>query len=262
MKKINRYIILAAATVFLFSCKKESDSNKPVLKLSPEFVNQKAGTSATATLSGTVPNGVKKFSIIKTVNLVPDNSYAPNGELEITDVAAGSTSFNYTLDFVLKGDEVDKLTGYTFHVEDVNGNVSEKDLTVNTLTSGALTIASHPWKLISKFWQTYDPPNEAIQDCEKDNTWSYNSDSTIILDYGASGCLFDGFNIFDKWWLSDDEKKFYQVYHSIFDPTKITTEEYDVKTLTKDKLVMDIALDLSAFGLSDHEIFTLTFVPF
>jgi hypothetical protein len=100
---------------------------------------------------------------------------------------------------------------------------------------------------------------ESIQDCEKDNLYLYNRDSTITLNYGSEGCLFDGFNIFDKWTLSEDEKTFTQTYHSVFDTTKVTTEVYNVESLTKDKWVMDITLDLSAFGLTDHEVFVYTY---
>jgi hypothetical protein len=80
-----------------------------------------------------------------------------------------------------------------------------------------------------------------------------------VLNYGASGCLFDGFNIFDKWYLSDDEKIFTQIYHSVFDPTKITVEKYVVKSLTPDKMVLEIAIDLSAFGLGKEELFVFTY---
>jgi hypothetical protein len=59
--------------------------------------------------------------------------------------------------------------------------------------------------------------------------------------------------------LSDDEKIFTQTYHSVFDTTKVTTETYNVQSLTSDRWVMDIAIDLSAFGLSDHEVFVYTY---
>ena len=75
------------------------------------------------------------------------------------------------------------------------------------------------------------------------------------MNYGNAGCTFDGFNIFDQWSLSQDETIFTQVYHSVFDATKITVEKYTIISLTKDKLVMQIGLDLSAFGLSKNEIF-------
>ncbi len=41
---------------------------------------------------------------------------------------------------------------------------------------------------------------------------------------------------------------FKQVYHSLFDPANITVEEYRVRTLTRDKLEMEILLILSVFG--------------
>ncbi len=74
-----------------------------------------------------------------------------------------------------------------------------------------------------------------------------------------SGCLNYGYKIFDKSSLSDDEKVFTWIYHSVFDPTKITVENFQVKSLTKDKLVMEVSVDLSAFGLSANELFLYTF---
>ena len=82
----------------------------------------------------------------------------------------------------------------------------------------------------------------------------------MSLNYGALACTFDGFNIYDKWYVSDDEKTFTDVYHSVFNPAQITTEVYNIESLTKDKWVMDITIDLSAFGLSDHEVFVYTYV--
>jgi hypothetical protein len=81
----------------------------------------------------------------------------------------------------------------------------------------------------------------------------------MSLNYGTDACTFDGFNIYDKWYVSEDEKTFTDIYHSVFNSEQITTEVYNIESLTTDKWVMDIALDLSAFGLSNHEVFIYTF---
>ena len=155
--------------------------------------------------------------------------------------------------------EVDKLVGINYHFEDSKGNVAEKDLTVNTSASAAQIIYSHKWKLVSKLWTTVTPQQESLQDCGKDDVYSYNADSTLSINYGATACTFDGFNIYDKWFVSDDEKTFTDIYHSVFNPAQITTEVYNIESLTKDKWVMDITLDLSVFGLTDHEVFVYTY---
>ena len=260
MKRIAIFISCLAAgiVVFVASCKKDSsDPNSPTMKLAPATISGKSGQQAQANLDIVAPNGVSKLIITKTINLVPDTAF---GTISVTPESTGDNAYHYTFVYTYQPEEVDKLVGINFHLEDSKGNVAEKDLTVNTIASGAQIIYSHDWKLISKFWETADPPAENIQDCEKDNIYSYNSDGTIPTpNYGANGCLFDGFNIFDRWSLSDDEKIFTQTYHSAFDTTKVTTEVYNVRSLTSSQWVMDITVDLTAFGLSDHEKFIYTY---
>lgn len=264
MKRL--FAIVSAVTicvsVVISACKKDKvETDLPKLTLTPNSVSGKSGFPVSTVFSGTVPNGVQNFYISKTVNLKIDSSWGTNGVLTVTDLA-GQTSFDYTFDYILQDDEVDKLVGFNYRIEDAQGKAAEKDLTVNTIASGAQIIASHPWKITSKFWETSDPPAENLQDCEKDNFFTYKRDSTILLNYGAAGCLFDGLNIYDTWSLTEDEKTFTQTYHSVFDPSKVTTEEYTVVSLTKDKWVMQITYDLSVFGLSDHELFTFTLEPY
>ena len=237
------------------SCKKDGvDPNLPQLQLSPEKVMAKTGQVSQATLTIHAPNGVKKLETYKTVNLVTSG-----GVNTVTTEDLGDNNYRYVFNYTHLPDEVDKLVGINFHFEDQNGNAAEKDLTVYTEASGAQKIYSRTWKLTSKLWTTKNPVQESLQDCEKDNKTKFRADSSILLDYGVSGCLFDGFNIFDYWSLSDDEKIFTQVYHSAFDPTKITVEEYAVKSLTCEKMVLEIALDLSAFGLGKEELFLYTY---
>jgi hypothetical protein len=260
------FVIVTVLTIFtsalFFACKKDKvETDLPVLRLAPDKVSGKSGFPVSTVLSGTVQNAVKNFYISKTVNLKVDSSWGTNGVLTVTDLG-GQTNFDYTFNYTLQDDEVDKLVGFNYRIEDEKGKAAEKDLTVNTIASGAQIIASHPWKYTSKIWETDDPPSENLQDCEKDNFFNYKRDSTILLNYGVAGCLFDGLNIYDKWTLSEDEKTFTQTYHSVFDPSKVTTEVYTVKSLTKDKWVVEIALDLSVFGLSDHEMFEYTYEPY
>jgi hypothetical protein len=259
MKRI-AILITCIATGFVFfvvSCKKNSaDPNLPVMKLAPVNVTGKTGQQVEVNLDIVAPYGVSKLLITKTVNLVPDSAF---GTISVTPESTGDNTYHYTFLYTYQPEEVDKLVGINFHLEDSKGNVAEKDLTINTTTSGAQIIYSHTWKLVSKLWTTANPVQESEQDCERDNLYHYNRDSSINIDYGANPCTFDGFNIFDKWTLSEDEKTFTQTYHSVFDTTKVTTEVYNVESLTKDKWVMDIALDLSAFGLSDHEVFVYTY---
>lgn len=253
-----------ALLIITGGCKKDSvDSSVPVLKLVPDNVTGKAGRMSEATLFIKAPNGVKDVVIYKTINLQRDNTYGGSGAVTAVPVSVGEDNYEYHFIYELKGDEVEKLVGFNFKFTDAKGLSVEKDLTVNTITSGQQIIYSRKWKLISKLWTTVSPAVEDLKDCEKDDVYSWNRDSAYSVNFGASACTFDGFNVFDKWVLSEDEKTFTQIYHSLFDPANITTEVYRVKTITKDKLVMEIFVDLSIFGppYTDKEVFVYTFEP-
>ncbi|MEJ7585978.1 MAG: hypothetical protein WKI04_00300 [Ferruginibacter sp.] len=247
--------IIIVISILLSSCKKDKgDPGLPSMQLVPAMVSGKSGQQVQVKLTIHAPYGAKELEISKTINLV-----SALGVTTVTPVSTGDNNYEYVFNYTYQPEEVDKLVGINFHFVDEKGNIVEKDLTVNTIASGWQIIYSHTWKLTSKLWTTRNPVEESLQDCEKDNLTYFNRDSTIRVNYGAAGCTFDGFNIFDKWTLSEDEKTFTQVYHSVFDPAKITKEEYTVKSLTKDKMVIEIALDLSDFGLSDKELFLYTY---
>ena len=250
--------IALVSTVFLSSCEKEDevDPSQPVITLSTDKFTGKSGQELSVTVNITAPNGISALIITKGVNLQPDNTFGTNGQMKIA--AATGTSFVYVFKYILSPDEVDKLVGFNFRVEDTKGLAAEKDFTLNTTVSGAQLLYTYRWNLKSKMWQK-NPPTEDIQVCEKDDAYLFARDSSLVLDYGAAGCTFDGFNVYDKWTLSPDEKVLTIIYHNVFNPTQITTDVYNVTTLTKDKLVMDIAYDLTVFGLSDHEVFAFTF---
>ena len=256
MKRLVIFFSLCAFSMYILSaCKKDTiDASLPALKLTPEKVSGKTGQQVQATLSIHAPNGVKKLEISKTINLV-----SAFGITTITPQHLGNNNYQYVFTYTYQPEEVDKLVGINFLFEDGKGNVAEKDLTVDTQASPTQMIYSRTWKLVSKLWTTRNPVEESLQECEKDNRTNFRKDSSITLNYGAARCTFDGFNIFDKWYLSEDEKTFTQIYHSVFDPRKITIEKYTVKSITKDKLVFEIPLDLSAFGLSNKEVFLYTY---
>jgi len=249
--------MILATLIFIAACNKDSvDPNLPVFNLHPVNVTGKAGQPLMDTLDIFAPNGVGKLLISKTINLVADDVF---GVQAVEPVNTGTNTWQYIFEYTYQPDEVNKLVGINYHFEDAQGNVAEKDLTINTNPSAAQIIASHQWKLVSKLWTTADPQEESLNDCEKDNITTFNIDSTMSVNYGANPCTFDGFNIYDKWYVSEDEKTFTDIYHSVFNAQQITTEVYNIQQLTNDKLVMDIAYDLSAFGLSDHEVFVFTY---
>ena len=256
-------LLVCCVTILTTSCKKDDDRdpNAPVLRLTPDNVTAKSGRTIDVTLYITAPNGAKNVTMYKTINLQRDNSFGGSGTMTGTPVSTGDNNYEYHFSYQLEGDEVDKLVGINFRFEDNKGLAAEKDLTVNTITSGQQTIYSRRWKLVSRMWTSITPNAEDKKACENDNIFTWNADSTYNVGFGASACDFDGFNVFDRWILSDDEKTFTQVYHSVFDPSNITTETYTVKTLTRDRLVLVQLIDLTIFGLSDKEVFESTFEP-
>jgi hypothetical protein len=254
-------VLLCFLLATLLGCDKDSTNpNMPLLKLTPDNVTGKSGRDIEATLSITAPNGAKDVVIYKTINLKRDDSY---GTVTATPIDLGNNHYEYKFNYQLAPEEVDSLVGFNFRFTDAQGLAAEKDLTVNTTTSGQQIIYSRKWKLISRMWTSVSPNQEDIKDCDKDNVFEWKRDSTYTVNFGANPCTFDGFNVFDTWELSEDEKIFKQTYHSLFDPAQVTVEEYRVKTLTRDKLVMEIFVDLSVFGppYTDKEVFVYTFEP-
>ncbi|MCP9753506.1 hypothetical protein [Ferruginibacter sp. HRS2-29] len=255
-------IVLFALIIGLAGCKKDNvDTSAPVLRLTPDNVLGKSGRVVEATLYITAPNTAKDVVIYKTINLQKDPAYGNGGTVTAVPTSTGNGQYEYHFTYQLKDAEVDKLVGFNFRFTDAKGLAAEKDLTVNTTTSGQQIIYSRRWKLTSRLWTSVSPVVEDKKPCEDDNIFVWNADSTYNVQFGGSACTYDGFNVFDKWKLSDDEKTFTQIYHSVFDPANITTETYTVKTLNRDKMVLVQLIDLTIFGLSDKEAFESTYVP-
>jgi hypothetical protein len=257
-KACHLFTLLTFAAAFIFSaCEKEDqiDPNQPTITLSSDKFTGKSGQELVITVNVSAPNGLTALLINKGVNLRTDSSFGTNGQMKI---AASGSSFQYVFKYILSPEEVDKLVGFNFRVEDSKGLASEKDFTLNTTVSGAQLLCTYRWTLKSKVWQK-TVPEENINECEKDDSYLFNRDSTMSINYGTSACTFDGFNAYEKWTLTPDEKTLTITYHSVFDVSKITNDKYTVISLTKDKLVMSIAYDLTVFGLSDNEVFTFTY---
>jgi hypothetical protein len=257
-KACHLFTLLTFAAAFIFSaCEKEDqiDPNQPTITLSSDKFTGKSGQELVITVNVSAPNGLTALLINKGVNLKTDSSFGTNGQMKI---AASGSSFQYVFKYILSPEEVDKLVGFNFRVEDSKGLASEKDFTLNTTVSGAQLLYTYRWTLKSKVWQK-TVPEENINECEKDDSYLFNRDSTMSINYGTSACTFDGFNAYEKWTLTPDEKTLTITYHSVFDVSKITNDKYTVISLTKDKLVMSIAYDLRVFGLSDNEVFTFTY---
>lgn len=246
----------------LTSCEKDKgDPNQPVLRLTPEKVTGKSGRTVEATLFIQAPNGPGKITMYKTVNLQRDNSFGGTGTITAQPQNTGDDTYVYTFTYQLQDDEVDQLVGINFRFEDSKGLAEEKDLTVSTTTSGQQIIYGRRWMLKSRLWTSVSPAVEDMQDCEKDNVFIWRSDSTYTVNFGTAACTFDGFNVFDRWELSEDEKTLTQEYYSLFDPSNRTVETYKVRSLSSERMVLEQLIDLTIFGLTDKEVFVSTYEP-
>ncbi|NML21720.1 hypothetical protein HHL16_12590 [Pseudoflavitalea sp. G-6-1-2] len=251
--------ILLATCLFTFAgCKKDADPNIPVITLSTEEISGKSDNVIEVTVDMTIPDGWKSLEISKGVNLKPDANFKPVLP-SIADL--GENKYRYIFYYTLQQNEIDKLVGFNFKLTDKKERVVEKDLTVNTVANPAEIIYKRKWLLKSILRETASPAEETIKPCEKDNVFTWKKDSTINLYYGTSACDFDGLNVYDKWRLEDNDKTFVQEYYALFNPSSRTVEKYNVRSITNDKLVMDIVLDLSWLGppYTDKEKFVYTF---
>ncbi len=269
-----RYLLMIfSISAFLISCEDDYDSDAadPGIPLAHAEQQIKAPgrgqyklralsgeqLEVTANMASVAP--LTSFNITKTVNLEVDNSYGSNGTLTVD---AGAVSGDYVFQYEPSEADVDQLVGFTFNAEGSNGAQLSSDLQLVVTLSPRDNLPRKKWLWKSKIWVDKDNLQD-IKECEKDNFYLFNSDGTMSINFGDNtgtpGCDFDGFNAYDTWSLSEDEKTFTMVYYSIFSPDNLVTETYRVKTLTTEKLELEIDYDLSIFGEGTEETFLFEF---
>ncbi|SHH65110.1 hypothetical protein SAMN04488109_4833 [Chryseolinea serpens] len=260
--------ILLATVVGLGSCEDDyqSDAADPGLPLTVDGASIKApghgqykvtrklvDGQVVITADFSTLNGVKSLTVTKTVATQKDETFGQNGVVTIDPL--GQAKYDYT--YNLQDGDVDKLIGLTFQAQDQSGNVLTSDVTLVVTLSPRENIPRKKWAWTSRLWVDNDNSQD-LKDCEKDNYYLFNSDSTVTVNYGADtgagDCAFDGFTIYDKWYLTADEKYFILKSHGLFDPT-VKVDSFQMQTLTVDKLEMSIDIDLSIFGLGTDETF-------
>ena len=82
----------------------------------------------------------------------------------------------------------------------------------------------------------------------------YRKDSSASLDYGATACTDDSSIVYFKWYLSNDEKTFTQLYYPKDYIDSIKSDVYTVVSITTKKLITQNIQDLTSSGLSDSEV--------
>ncbi len=189
-----------------------------------------------------------ELAITKTINLTVDSTFGNNGTLLVN---ASGNALDYDFHYVADTTDVDQLVGFTFEATNAAGETEVSDLTLAVTLSPRDNLPRKRWALTS-ILHVNNNNEEVIKECEKDNAMLLNADSTVVMDYGADtgagDCVFDGFKVYDQWYLTEDEKQFVLVYHGLFDPTT-TVESYEVKTLTTEELGIELTIDLTVLGL-------------
>lgn len=256
-----------AVSAFFASCEDDTESNADDLSLplsvaggsnikAPGNGQYRLNTLSAENVAVTAAIAsaeVRSFTITKKVNLVADPTFGQNGVLTVNP---SSFSAEYVFNYLAPTSDIDKLVGFTFHVEKTDGSILESDLTLVVTLSPRDNIPTKRWNLKSKIW--VDGGNlEDLKDCEKDNYYLFNADMTATQKYGANACTTgcDGCWQESTWELSEDEKTFTIKLYNLFAPDQTRTDVYRVKTLTTERLEIEIDYDLSVFGLSTEETF-------
>jgi hypothetical protein len=216
-------------------------------------------TSVTANVAS---SQLKSLTITKTINLEKDGSFGAGGSINV-DLSTFASAYVFT--YLPPTEEVDQLVGFTFQGEYKDGSVLTSDLRLAVTLSPRDNLPRRKWLFTSKIWVDNDNAQD-IKECEKDNYDYFNADGSMTIDYGTltnvPGCDFDWANIYDGWELSEDEKFFTMYHHAWNTPDIIQTEVFRVKTLTTEKLELEIDFDLSWLGLSTEETFVYQYTAY
>lgn len=211
-------------------------------------LKSESGQKITVKVNVESPSGLTGFKIRKTKNLTPDLTFGTNGEMTIN---ASGSSFSYDFTYNTLSSDVDQLVGFSFEALNASGAKEVSDLNMQVTLSPRDNIPTKKWSLTS-ILQVSDKNKEVINDCEKDNAILFNQNGTMVYLYGkdtATGsCQFDGFNLYDKWSLSEDQKTFTISYQGLFNPAT-TVDTYKVRSLTTDELKLELTVDLTVLGL-------------
>ncbi len=205
--------------------------------------------------------GLSSMVITKTVNNIIDESYGTNGTATV-DVSGNEASFDFA--YTPSVDDVDQLVGFNFKGTNSNGAMKEIDLQLVVTLSPIDNLPRRRWLLTSVFHVNQD--EEAIKDCEKDNSMLLNEDGSMVFDFGpdtAQGdCAFDGFTVYNKWYITEEDgvQYFNREGYGIFAPETIVVDTYKIVGLTTEKMEMEQTMDLSDFGESTEETFIFTYV--
>lgn len=251
-KRINLFFVglVAIASLTWNACKdKEESFPDPTVTLSASTFSGKIGQTASVTATTSAPGGFKSLKITKYKGVDIDASFGTGGTETLTDAS-------HTHTYVLSAEGLSTPIRFKFTVEDNQGQTGTADYIITTEPSVSYLLTTYDWLWKSKAGKVFaaDLETEQILDCEKDNYYSFKADGTYSLNYGAvtgSGggtCDFDGFRTPTTWTLNADETILTIKAESIFDPTDVQTEVYNIVSASNTSVKSTQSVDLTAFG--------------
>ena len=198
---------------------------------------------------------INSFTVSKTINLESDNDFGTSGTLTIDPGSISGAMYDLT--YYLEERDLEQLVGLTFRIETTAGQIYISDVTVVVTLTPRGNIPLKRWLLTAQIWVDNDNFDD-LADCEKDDSFLFNADSTLSIDYGTNTgvapCDLDNLTVYEQWYLTADEKFFIIKRSGVFDPT-VAIDSFRVKSLTIEKMELEIDFDLSVFGYSEDETF-------
>jgi len=110
------------------------------------------------------------------------------------------------------------------------------------LTLGLTSCTKDETKIASKTWKAVSMKvngTEMIQECDKDDVFTFTDDGKYTIDPGTNKCTTSDVTETGSWSLSDDGKTF-----------KLNTFNYSVVELTKTSLILSITIGTEVMEIS------------
>lgn len=247
--------IIAMGTISISSCDDDDSTAAPMVSLSTSTFEGNIGESVSTTVSADIDGSFKELRITKYLGTDVDNSYGTDGTQTIT------SALPYNFSYTLNAEGAETPVRFRFVVEDNNGQTDEENLVITTKLTLAYVLTNFDWRWNSQLGKAFDadPIAEQIRDCEKDNVFTFNTDGTMSIDYGAltgaggGSCDFDGLTPYVSYSISADESTITLVKDDAFNPGNFTEEVLTVQSYNLVDLVTTTPVDLTVFGgiLSD-----------
>lgn len=241
--------LLATAVLTINACKDDAKPS-PTVTLSATTFSGKIGATASVTATVNAPAGLKSLKITKYKGTDIDATFGTGGTETHTEAT-------HTHSYVLSTEGLNTPIRFKFTAEDDEGQTGTADFIITTEASVAYLLTTYDWQWKSKIGKVLasDPgESEQILDCEKDNFYTFNSDGSYDLNFGAitgtggGTCDFDGFVLPTTWSLNAEETELTLKGVNAFDPTDIRTEVYHITSSSNTSIKSTQTIDLTVFG--------------